>query len=164
MALIFCPECGTQVSEHAQQCIKCAYPIYKLKINPVGNVNTNQQYNLHFGKKEIITNNTIVWFIAFTPLLDMFLRFFISVLRNGNEWAYHYYGNWWVGIILYFSLCISDQTKLKNEGIDTKSFRNWWILLTPIYLYKRANSLGQSLAYFWVNILASLLTIAILFL
>lgn len=31
MALIYCPECGTQISEHAQQCMKCSYPIYKLK-------------------------------------------------------------------------------------------------------------------------------------
>jgi ribosomal protein L40E len=40
MAIIFCPECGTQVSEHAQQCMKCSYPIYKLK-----NTNNNQNYS-----------------------------------------------------------------------------------------------------------------------
>jgi hypothetical protein len=33
MALIYCPECGTQVSEHAIDCIKCAFPISKLKNN-----------------------------------------------------------------------------------------------------------------------------------
>jgi hypothetical protein len=30
MALITCPECGTQVSDKAERCPKCAYPI-----NPV---------------------------------------------------------------------------------------------------------------------------------
>ncbi|MFV8366205.1 zinc-ribbon domain-containing protein [Flavobacterium sp. XS1P27] len=32
MALIYCPECGTQVSEHAEYCVKCAYPI-KVRVN-----------------------------------------------------------------------------------------------------------------------------------
>ena len=39
MALIFCPECGSQVSEHAKQCVKCSYPIDKLTNkynNPLG--------------------------------------------------------------------------------------------------------------------------------
>jgi predicted amidophosphoribosyltransferase len=27
MALIKCPECGTQVSDKAEKCLKCAYPI-----------------------------------------------------------------------------------------------------------------------------------------
>lgn len=39
MALVFCPECGTQVSEHAIACTKCGYPISKIKT--VHN-NTNQ--------------------------------------------------------------------------------------------------------------------------
>ena len=30
MALIHCPECGTQVSDQATACTKCAYPISKL--------------------------------------------------------------------------------------------------------------------------------------
>lgn len=31
MALISCPECGTQVSSNAQSCPKCAYPIAEEK-------------------------------------------------------------------------------------------------------------------------------------
>lgn len=27
MALIDCPECGTQVSDRAEKCLRCAYPI-----------------------------------------------------------------------------------------------------------------------------------------
>jgi len=29
MALITCPECGAQVSNHAENCPKCAYPIMR---------------------------------------------------------------------------------------------------------------------------------------
>jgi uncharacterized membrane protein YvbJ len=41
MALIHCPECGTEVSDKAEKCPKCAYPI-----NPViqkGATNSNNQ-------------------------------------------------------------------------------------------------------------------------
>jgi hypothetical protein len=40
MALIFCPECGTQVSEHAEACSKCAYPISKLNFKQASIPNT----------------------------------------------------------------------------------------------------------------------------
>jgi len=34
MALINCPECGTEVSDRAEKCPKCAYPINKEQIEP----------------------------------------------------------------------------------------------------------------------------------
>ena len=38
MALIKCPECGTEVSDKAEKCPKCAYPIKpENKISPVKN-------------------------------------------------------------------------------------------------------------------------------
>ncbi len=36
MALIKCPECGKEVSDKAQSCINCGYPI--AEINPAGSV------------------------------------------------------------------------------------------------------------------------------
>ena len=44
MAFIFCPECGTQVSEHAQNCVKCAYPIKdRVNSNLKGDMIENNQ-------------------------------------------------------------------------------------------------------------------------
>ena len=34
MALIKCPECGTEVSDKAEKCPKCAYPIKPENNNP----------------------------------------------------------------------------------------------------------------------------------
>ena len=34
MALIKCPECGTEVSDKAEKCPKCAYPIKPVSIIP----------------------------------------------------------------------------------------------------------------------------------
>jgi uncharacterized membrane protein YvbJ len=36
MALIRCPECGTEVSDKAEECPKCAYPINKTYTRPSG--------------------------------------------------------------------------------------------------------------------------------
>lgn len=52
MALIFCPECGTQVSEHAQQCNKCAYPISKLKACPSQNNTISSNANVIYRSPE----------------------------------------------------------------------------------------------------------------
>ncbi len=48
MALIFCPECGTQVSEHAEKCVKCAYPISNRKNNYSENNSNSYENNSHF--------------------------------------------------------------------------------------------------------------------
>ena len=40
MALIACPECGTEVSDKAEKCPKCAYPL-----NPIASVNPHVTEN-----------------------------------------------------------------------------------------------------------------------
>jgi uncharacterized membrane protein YvbJ len=40
MALIDCPECGTQVSDKAERCLKCAYPINSNNTNSASDRNT----------------------------------------------------------------------------------------------------------------------------
>ncbi len=54
MALIFCPECGTQISEHAQFCVKCAYPITNIKnrkpdYTSLNTLNPNKKQNEESG-------------------------------------------------------------------------------------------------------------------
>lgn len=41
MALIYCPECGTQTSDQALACGKCSYPIAKLNFSQAQNNGTN---------------------------------------------------------------------------------------------------------------------------
>ena len=76
MAIIFCPECGIQISEHAMQCIKCSYPIYKLKANNYqANISTNQYSQLsppdNFKSEAIsglIISGYVVAFLSFIIL------------------------------------------------------------------------------------------------
>ena len=44
MAIIHCPDCGSQVSEHADICNKCSYSIRKLKASQsIGNTQSDMQ-------------------------------------------------------------------------------------------------------------------------
>ena len=71
MALIYCPECGTQVSEYAEQCVKCAYPI---KDRATNHLNKHHEFNDYEDEKHFHVSNTIIWIVAFAPILGNFLQ------------------------------------------------------------------------------------------
>jgi hypothetical protein len=50
-----------------------------------------------------------------------------------------------------------DEKKLVKAGVDTSKMGSAWLI--PIYLYKRAEVLKQSPAYFWVWLIAFIVTI-----
>jgi hypothetical protein len=137
MALIFCPECGNKVSEFASICLSCSYPISNLRNG-----------NFSEAKKKVKVENTIVWILAFAPLIGELLQCFIAGLLYGDIWERYYEEFWIVTIILNILLCHIDENKLKNQGIDTEEFGSTW--LVPVYLYRRAKHLGHDQAYFWV--------------
>ena len=43
MALIFCPDCGKEVSDSASNCPNCAYPLNRLKSNTMSPAILNNQ-------------------------------------------------------------------------------------------------------------------------
>ncbi len=137
MALIFCPECGNKVSEFAATCLNCSYPISNLRNS-----------NFSGAKKKVKVENTIVWILAFAPLIGELLQCFLAGLVYGDFWEIYYDKFWIVTIVLNILLCNIDDNKLKNQGIDTEEFGSTW--LVPVYLYRRAKSLGHDQAYFWV--------------
>jgi hypothetical protein len=167
MALIYCPECGTQVSEHAVHCIKCAYPISSLKgkINQQ-DYNASQYYQAthtrtNFQSQEktpskIEVNNSIVWVLALAPLIGSFIQGFIVGVFYGDNWFWHYGKFWWITIALNILLCYLDDNKLKESGIKTDSLGSTWLI--PIYLYKRSELLNDGKAYFIVWIVTFTLT------
>ncbi len=137
MALIFCPECGTKVSEFASTCLNCSYPINKLKANSFSETKT-----------KVKVENTIVWLLAFSPLIGELLQCLIAGCVYGDFWEMHYDKFWPVTIILNIILCNIDENKLKNQGVETEEFGSTW--LVPVYLFRRAKFLGHDQAYFWV--------------
>lgn len=52
MALIICPECGSKVSDKANACIHCGYPIHKKSITDVL-IKTYNEYTLKDCLREV---------------------------------------------------------------------------------------------------------------
>lgn len=98
MALIYCPECGTQISEHAEKCIKCGYPLNNIKTSHVGKNPTSQpSESLNISEnqnKENSHNGLIVagYILAFMPILILPIVFIIAGVGAGI--ANIYYAQW----------------------------------------------------------------------
>lgn len=100
-------------------------------------------------------NNVFVWIIAVAPIWGEFVRAFILAGMYGDN-VYQYNlaltsGElWYLFIVFNIVFCALDGYTLNKSGVNVNRFM-WWILfLVPVYLYKRARHLSQSLAYFWV--------------
>jgi hypothetical protein len=90
-------------------------------------------------------DNTLVWWLAFAPILGTFAAGFLSGITHKNINDF-----WWVTVVLNIALSVVDEKKLQKAGYDTKKMGSSW--LVPVYLFKRAQILGQNNAYFivWV--------------
>jgi hypothetical protein len=98
-------------------------------------------------------SNALVWIVAFVPLLGELARgFLIGVVYGyGSVEAFTavLQGDfWWIHIVFNLTLTVWDSMNLKKGGTDTSEF-GFWVWLVPVYLFKRAKALNQSLAYFW---------------
>ncbi len=98
-------------------------------------------------------NNTVVWFLAFAPIIGLFLEGVVAGLFYGDSYQAELAASnaefWYVTVALNIILCILDERKLKSAGQDTSNFKGW-VWLVPVYLYQRAKKLNQNLAYFVV--------------
>ena len=66
MALINCPECGAQVSEHSQQCIHCGYPL--------NNNRNNKSINNSVSKKVLIIGIALILITIIFVLLILNIK------------------------------------------------------------------------------------------
>jgi len=87
-------------------------------------------------------NNGLVWTVAFIPIIGTILEYVIAGVTKTNA-----DNLWFITLFLNIAFCVVDDRVLKNAGYDTKKFGGW-VWLVPVYLYKRAKTLNQSLAYF----------------
>ena len=90
-------------------------------------------------------NNTIVWILAFAPIIGVNIEsFLVSFFQTGSNKF------WVITIVLNIVLSLLDERKLNAAGHNTRalSFGSAW--LVPVYLFKRAKVLKHNLAYFIV--------------
>tara|TARA_R110001583_G_scaffold132574_1_gene284561 strand:+ start:353 stop:913 length:561 start_codon:yes stop_codon:yes gene_type:complete len=100
-------------------------------------------------------NNTVVWVLAFAPIIGYLLEWFIAGAVNGSEWkaeqamaeAKYFY----ITVILNIALAFWDEKRLTQAGHSTQKFKGMtW--LVPVYLFQRAKQLNHNMAYFvtWI--------------
>lgn len=108
-------------------------------------------------------NNTLVWLLAFAPIIGLALEYFVSgVMHSDSEYltqsAAENGDYWYITLILNIALCVWDARRLKTAGINTTTFRGWrW--LVPVYLFQRAKMLKQNQAYFIIWIICFFITL-----
>ena len=107
-------------------------------------------------------NNTIVWILAFAPLIGLFLEacFAFTVNADTGEAAMDNNKYWFITLALNIGLSYLDENRLKRAGWDTSKFKGMtW--LVPVYLFKRAKALNQNLAYFIVWLVCFIFTLTV---
>lgn len=94
-------------------------------------------------------NNTIVWILAFAPIIGVNIESFLAAL-------FHFHSNklWVITIALNIVLSLLDEGKLNAAGHNTRALGLGSAWLVPVYLFKRAKALKQNLAYFIVWIVS----------
>lgn len=98
-------------------------------------------------------NNSLIWVLAFAPLIGLVLEYFVSGLLHRDQYAAEQAADegkyWFVTVALNIGLSYLDERRLQMAGHNTDKFKGWtW--LVPVYLYRRAAALRQNLAYFVV--------------
>lgn len=80
-------------------------------------------------------DNRYIWLAVAIPIIGTI----IEITAGQNLF--------WLYILANTVVCYLDERKLKTAGHKAPS--NWMVLLVPIYLWQRANLLGQKKYYFW---------------
>lgn len=95
-------------------------------------------------------NNTIIWILAFAPIIGSILEYILVIARHGETLeaavALAESRYWAVTLCLNILLCWLDERQLKKAGWNTGKFRGW-LWLVPVYIYQRAKTLGQGMGY-----------------
>jgi hypothetical protein len=90
----------------------------------------------------ISVNNTLVWWLAFVPIIGLIVE---NVIANQINRDLSYL--WIVTLALNILFCILDEKNLKRAGYQTGNIVGWAFFLVPIYLFKRASLLKQKPYY-----------------
>lgn len=76
MALIFCPDCGKEVSDSASNCPNCAYPLSKLK-------NQEPIYTPIYQNNQLVIAGYIAVFLSFFifPIFFMIIGVILGIIN-----------------------------------------------------------------------------------
>jgi hypothetical protein len=110
-----------------------------------------------------LINNTLVWIVAFLPLVFGIIDAVIAHDNQVNAIAHFSFGfpenqipdlPWFIPVGVNCGLCLVDETWLKRAGYGSGWLKFFAVVLVPVYLFARAKRLKQrpSYAIAWVCI------------
>ncbi len=107
-----------------------------------------------------LLNPTVVWILAFAPLLGFLLEYIVAGTMHDNnraamDAAIANHAYWYIAAVLNIGLAYFDEHRLRKAGFNTDKFRGMtW--LVPVYLYQRSKALKQNKGYLivWIVCLA----------
>lgn len=92
-------------------------------------------------------DNRFVWSLVVVQLVGGIIEFFSGA------------SVWWLFIIFNIALCIADEKRLKAAGHSAP--QTFWVLIVPVYLWKRSVLLRQPKHYFYAWIAAFFVSTAL---
>ncbi len=150
---MFCPQCGASLHGEDRFCTMCgvgqavgasAYPYSEAGLQSGSAVGgTAYAEESPSSASRLVVSNTIVWWLAFAPLLGAFGAGVLAGLTHIGIGKF-----WWTTLALNIALSIADENHLKKAGCNTSALGQSW--LVPVYLFKRAKMLEQNNTYFIV--------------
>jgi hypothetical protein len=96
-------------------------------------------------------NNTIVWILAFAPIIAANIISFLVAVFHLNNFLL---GSILINVGINIILSLLDERNLNAAGHNTRALGLGSAWLVPVYLFKRAKALKQNLAYFIVWIVS----------
>ncbi|WFU81324.1 DUF4339 domain-containing protein [Bradyrhizobium sp. CIAT3101] len=110
-------------------------------------------------------NNGLVWALAFAPLAYLFVDVALLNYQNshpaGDEFFEAFLSplSWLVPVLTNAVLCLVDTEQLKRAGYSSGWLTLFALLLAPVYLFVRAQRLGQTPTYGFVWIATFIVSI-----
>jgi len=150
---MFCRQCGTSLHGEDRFCTICGVG-QAVSASPFPHSEAAFQSSAAVGGEvytedrpgspsTVEVSNTIVWWLAFAPLLGAFGAGFLGGLTHTGIGKF-----WWTTLVLNIVLSIADEKRLQKAGYNTSALGQAWLI--PVYLFKRAQMLEQSKSYFIV--------------
>lgn len=136
--LIYCHGCGVQIHPSAPTCPHCGAPARN--ISQFGFAQQGQSAST------VAVDNSLAWMLAFAPLACWLLTVVVALVLYGGEVGLSS-SPWFTPLYLFAVIALqvvlssADRKALERAGVDISAFKDAW--LVPVYLFKRADVLGQ---------------------
>jgi len=141
--VIYCYGCGVPIHPSAPACPHCGAPARN--ISQFGFAQLGQS------APAVVVDNSLVWMLALAPLVCWLAAVVVALVVYGGEVGLSR-SDWFTPIYLIAVIALqvllstADRKSLERADIDVSRFKDAW--LVPVYLFKRADALGQRKHYF----------------